>query len=221
VLETLNQYFDVVVIYLLLDAPAAGVYFVATRIANAFGTLLAAAHVLATRRIPQLYFSGKTDEINRIFVSMGEIILLCVVLGMAVVFFGAEFMLAFFGPAFVHAQWTLIVLVAGTAIYAAGGPAPAVLMITGHEGKYPIILAANIALRLAGFALLIPFFGLIGAAVAATGALLLTALALNMLCRRWTGIDPSILGVFTASRGLPGAGRTDGGKVAGQPASRM
>jgi O-antigen/teichoic acid export membrane protein len=198
VLETLNQYFDVLVIYLLLDAPAAGVYFVATRIANAFGTLLSAAHVLATRRIPQLYFSGRIDEINRVFASMAEVILLCVMAGMAVVIFGAEFLLGFFGPAFASQHWTLIVLVAGTAIYAAGGPAPAVLMISGHEGRYPFILVLNIVLRLAGFALLIPLFGLMGAAIAATASLLVTAVAMNVLCRRWTGIDPSVLGIVSA-----------------------
>jgi O-antigen/teichoic acid export membrane protein len=200
VLETLNQYFDVLVIYLLLDAPAAGVYFVATRIANAFGTLLTGAHVLATRRVPQLYFSNRIDEINRVFVSMAEVLLVCVVAGILAVALGAEILLGFFGPAFVHEQWTLIILVAGTALYAAGGPAPAVLMISGQEGKYPLILAGNIALRLAGFAVLIPLFGLTGAAIAATASLLLTALVLNVLCRRWTGIDPSVLGIVTHVR---------------------
>jgi O-antigen/teichoic acid export membrane protein len=200
VLETLNQYFDVLVIYLLLDAPAAGVYFVATRIANAFGTLLTGAHVLATRRVPQLYFSNKIDEINRVFVSMAEVLLLCVVVGIIAVAFGAKILLGFFGPAFAEQQWTLIILVAGTALYAAGGPAPAVLMISGHEGKYPLILVGNIVLRLAGFAVLIPIFGLTGAAIAATGSLLLTALTLNVLCRRWTGIDPSVLGIVTQLR---------------------
>jgi O-antigen/teichoic acid export membrane protein len=200
VLETLNQYFDVLVIYLLLDAPAAGVYFVATRIANAFGTLLTGAHVLATRRVPQLYFSNRIDEINRVFASMAEVLLLCVVVGIIAVAFGAKILLGFFGPVFAEQQWTLIILVAGTALYAAGGPAPAVLMISGHEGKYPLILAGNIALRLAGFAILIPAFGLIGAAIAATGSLLFTALILNVLCRRWTGIDPSIVGIVTQLR---------------------
>lgn len=200
VLETLNQYFDVLVIYLLLDAPAAGVYFVATRIANAFGTLLSGAHVLATRRVPQLYFSNRIDEINRIFVSMAEVLLLCVVVGIAAVAFGAQVLLGLFGPAFVHAQWTLIILVAGTSLYAAGGPAPAVLLISGHEGKYPLVLAANIVLRLTGFAVLIPLFGLTGAAIAATASLLATGLTLNVLCRRWTGIDPSVLGIVTHLR---------------------
>jgi O-antigen/teichoic acid export membrane protein len=196
VLETLNQYFDVLVIYLLLDAPAAGVYFVASRIANAFGTLLAATHVLATRRIPQLYFAGRVDEANRVFASMAEVILLCVAGGLIFVIFGAEVLLGFFGPAFVQHHWALIILVVGTALAAAAGPAPAVLLIAGHERRYPWLLVANILLRLLGFVVLIPMIGLNGAALAATLSLLLTAVTLNVLCRRWTGIDPSVLGIF-------------------------
>jgi O-antigen/teichoic acid export membrane protein len=102
-------------------------------------------------------------------------------------------MLALFGPAFADHNWVLIVLVTGTSIYAAGGPASTVLLICGHESKYPFVLAGNIALRLAGFAILIPFFGLIGAAIAATVSLLVMAVVLNVICRRWTGIDPSVL----------------------------
>jgi O-antigen/teichoic acid export membrane protein len=200
VLETLNQYFDVLVIYLLLDAPAAGVYFVATRVANAFGTLLAATHVLATRRIPQLYFAHRIDEANRVFVSMAEVILLCVAGGLIFVVFGAETILGFFGPAFAQYHWALIILVVGTALAAAGGPAPAVLLIAGYEGRYPWLLVANIALRLLGFVVLIPLYGLNGAASAATLSLLVMAVTLNVLCRRWTGIDPSVLGIFRRNR---------------------
>lgn len=215
VLETLNQYFDVLVIYLLLDAPAAGIYFVATRMANAFGTLLSAAHVLATRRVPQLYFAGKIDEINRVFVSMAEVILLCVAAGMIAIIFGAETILGFFGPSFANQHWALIILVAGTALAAAGGPAPAVLLIAGYEGRYPWILLSNIVLRLAGFVILIPMFGLLGAAAAATISLLVTALAANVLCRRWTGIDPSVLGIFRKMKRLQ-ASSADAGRDARQ-----
>lgn len=207
VLEALNQYFDILVVYCLLDARAAGVYFVATRLANVFGTLLSAVHALATRRIPNLYFSQRTDEMNRVLASMAEVTLLCVVGGLAVVWFGADTLLGFFGPSFATEKWTLVILVAGTSLYAAGGPVPAILMIAGYEGRYPWILAASIVLRLLGFVVLIPAFGLLGAAAAATISLLVTTVTLNVLCRRWTGIDASVLTVFRNLRQFrPAAG---------------
>jgi len=92
-----------------------------------------------------------------------------------------------------------------------------VLLIAGYEGRYPWILLANIALRLAGFVILIPMFGLLGAASAATLALLATSLAANVLCRRWTGIDPSVLGIFRNLKRLhaSSAGAGDVRKVQG------
>jgi len=221
--ETINQYLDVVIIYWLLDPAAAGAYFVASRLANMFAMVLTAVHNYATRRIPALYFAGKSGELNRTLKLMAEVVLLCVAAGLAVIAFGAGPILALFGPAFVAQKWTLIILATGTALAAAGGPAAAVLMIAGHEGRYPIIIAANILLRFTGFAILIPMFGLPGAALATAISLGLVAIALNVLCRRWAGIDPSILILFrklppeghvaaTPYAQSPGAGSTSQGQ---------
>jgi O-antigen/teichoic acid export membrane protein len=193
VMETINQYFDVVVVYWLLDPVSAGAYFVASRLANTLGTVLTATHSFATRRIPALHFSGRSHELNQTLRLMAEVILLCVAAGFAVIVFGAGPILHLFSPAFADQKWTLIILATGTMLYAAGGPAAAILMITGHEGRYPLIVAVNIVLRFAGFAVLIPAFGLIGAALSTAISLAIVAVVLNVLCRRWVGLDPSIL----------------------------
>jgi O-antigen/teichoic acid export membrane protein len=200
VLETINQYFDVVIIYWLLDPVAAGAYFVASRLANMFGTVLAAVHNYATRRIPALYFAGKFDDLNHTLTLMAEVVLLCVTGGFAAIVFGAEPILGLFGPAFIAQKWTLIILATGTALYATGGPAAAILMIAGHEGRYPWIVAANMILRFLGFAILIPVFGLKGAALSTAISLAVIAFTLNVLCRRWVGLDPSILILLRKSR---------------------
>jgi hypothetical protein len=69
-------------------------------------------------------------------------------------------------------------------------------MIAGHEGRYPWIVAANITLRFLGFAIFIPLFGLQGAALAAAASLGIVTIVLNILCRRWLGLDPSVLILF-------------------------
>jgi O-antigen/teichoic acid export membrane protein len=199
VVETINQYFDVVIIYWLLDPVAAGAYFVASRLANMFGTVLAAVHNYATRRIPALHFAGKSDALNHTLKLMAEVVLLCVAGGFLVIVFGAEPILGLFGPSFVAQKWTLIILATGTALSAAGGPAAAILMIAGYEGRYPLIVAANMILRFLGFAILIPILGLQGAALSTAISLGVIAIALNVLCRRWVGLDPSILILFRKS----------------------
>jgi O-antigen/teichoic acid export membrane protein len=192
VLEASSQYFDVIVVYWLLDPVAAGVYFAASRLANVFATLLSALNSFANRRLPALYFAGARAEIDRGLILMAEVGAICVVIGLLIFTLGASELLGLFGAAFVAYKWTLIVLVVGTAIQAAGGPAATILMLTGHEGIYIPVVAGNVALRLLGFLILIPPFGVLGAAMACTISLVVATIALNLLCRHRTGLDPSV-----------------------------
>jgi O-antigen/teichoic acid export membrane protein len=124
---------------------------------------------------------------------MAAVTALCVATGLIAIWFGAPYLLGLFGPAFAAQQGTLVVLAIGTAIQAAGGPSAAILQLTGHESGYVPVVAANVALRLVGFLILIPWLGVLGAALSATLSLAMATVALNWLCRRRTGVDPSIL----------------------------
>jgi O-antigen/teichoic acid export membrane protein len=66
-------------------------------------------------------------------------------------------------------------------------------MLTGHEGKYLAIMGTTVLLRLASFVVLIPLFGVAGAAAASTLSLVLVSLLLRQAVRRRTGIDGSVL----------------------------
>jgi O-antigen/teichoic acid export membrane protein len=203
ILEAANQYFDVILVYWLLDPVTAGIYFAASRLANVFAMLSAALYTFAARRLPSLYFSKNQGEFEHTLQLMAEVTGLCVLGGLAVIWVGAPTLLSLFGPHFAAQQWVLIVLAFGTAFQAAGGPAAAVLQLTGHESDYVPIVAANVVLRLLGFFILVPWLGLLGAAVAATVALVLVTIVLNLLCRRRTGVDPSVLALFRSTPPKP------------------
>jgi O-antigen/teichoic acid export membrane protein len=130
---------------------------------------------------------------------MAEVTGLCVLGGLAIIWLGASNLLSLFGPHFASQQWVLIVLALGTAFHAAGGPAAAVLQLTGHEGEYVPVVATNVVLRLIGFLILIPWFGVLGAAISATVSLVIVTIVLNILCRRRTGVDPSLLVLFRSA----------------------
>jgi len=205
ILEAANQYFDVILVYWLLDPATAGIYFAASRLANIFAMLSAALYTYGARRLPSLYFSKNHQEFEHTLQLMAEVTGLCVLGGLAIIWIGAPNLLSLFGPHFAAQQWVLIVLALGTAFQAAGGPAAAVLQLTGHEGDYVPVVAANVALRLIGFLILIPWFGLLGAAISATVSLVVVTIALNLLCRRRTGVDPSVLVLFRPSAPKVGA----------------
>ncbi|TWC00681.1 O-antigen/teichoic acid export membrane protein [Bradyrhizobium macuxiense] len=193
ILEAANQYFDVILVYWMLDPATAGVYFAASRLANIFAMLSAALYTFGARRLPSLYFSKNHRELEHTLKLMAEVTALCVLSGLVIVWVGAPYLLGLFGPHFAAQQWVLIVLAIGTAFQAAGGPSAAVLQLTGHERDYVPVVAANVALRLLGFVVLIPWLGVLGAAISATASLVIATIALNVLCRRRTGVDPSVL----------------------------
>ncbi|MDD1533191.1 MULTISPECIES: lipopolysaccharide biosynthesis protein [unclassified Bradyrhizobium] len=193
ILEVANQYFDVILVYWMLDPTTAGIYFAASRLANIFAMVSAALYTFGARRLPSLYFSKNHREFERTLRLMAEVTALCVAAGLATVWIGGTYLLNLFGPHFTEQHSVLIVLAIGTAIQAAGGPAAAILQLTGHERIYVPVVAANVALRLVGFLVLIPWLGLLGAAISATVSLALATIALNVICRRRSGVDPSIL----------------------------
>lgn len=199
ILEVANQYFDVILVYWMLDPTTAGLYFAASRLANIFAMLSAALYTFGARRLPSLYFSKNHLEFERTLRLMAEVTGLCVVAGLAAIWIGGPYLLSMFGPHFIEQHAVLTVLAVGTAIQAAGGPSAAILQLTGHEKIYVPVVAANVALRLVGFLILIPWLGILGAAVSATLSLALTTIALNVLCRRRTGVDPSVLALLRFS----------------------
>lgn len=204
ILEAANQYFDVILVYWMLDPATAGIYFAASRLANIFAMLSAALYSFGARRLPSLYFSKNHQEFERTLQLMAEVTALCVVAGLALIWLGGSDLLNLFGPHFTAQHWVLIVLAIGTAFQAAGGPSAAILQLTGYEREYVPVVAANVALRLVGFLVLIPWLGVLGAAISATVSLALATIALNVLCRRRTGVDPSILALlrfFASKRG--------------------
>ncbi|MBR0841189.1 polysaccharide biosynthesis C-terminal domain-containing protein [Bradyrhizobium liaoningense] len=196
ILEAANQYFDVILVYWMLDPTTAGIYFAASRLANIFAMVSAALYSFGARRLPSLYFSKNHQEFERTLQLMAEVTALCVISGLFLIWIGGPYLLNLFGPHFAAQHWVLIVLAIGTAFQAAGGPSAAILQLTGHERNYVPVVAANVALRLIGFLVLIPWLGVLGAAISATVSLALATIALNVLCRRRTGVDPSILALL-------------------------
>jgi len=100
ILETINQYFDVVIIYWFLDPVSAGAYFYrfatrkyVRRFRRARCTTRHPSHTYAV-------FQRQVNELNQMLKLMAEVQLLCVAAGGAILGFGAETILGLFGTGF-------------------------------------------------------------------------------------------------------------------------
>jgi O-antigen/teichoic acid export membrane protein len=114
-------------------------------------------------------------------------------LAMAIVVLAlGEFMLMLFGPDFDAGYPLLFLLVVGVVARSAVGPAESLLTMTGNENICAFVYAMTLALNIALSVLLIPAFGLWGAAIATTVSMVFEAAALSFTVWKRLGIVMAI-----------------------------
>ena len=192
-LESSNQYLDVVLLGFLMNPTAVGVYFVATRLANVFLTAASAMHAFGSKRITHQYYHKHEVELSSTLKTIAGMVGMVVAGGLLFTLLFGHWALGIFGAEYVDSYDVLIILCIGTASITAAGAAPIILMVTGYEKNYLKALAMSVTTRLVGFVVLVPIFGIYGAAVAATFSLILMALILAKNARRLTGLDGTVL----------------------------
>jgi O-antigen/teichoic acid export membrane protein len=195
-LNTGSQYFDVIVVGFIIGPAGAAFYFSAAHITNVFAMISAGATAYATNHISRLFHIDAKDELQSI---LGSLAIISTTLGigafLAIVLLG-ELVLSLYGPAYVEIYPALVVLALGASFTALAGPAPYLLLLTGHERVYPRIIGAGILLKIALIALLGPWYGVMGAAIAVSASNTITVIALVIACRRTTKLDPSSVTAF-------------------------
>ena len=100
-----------------------------------------------------------------------------------------------FSPHFVEAYPVMVVLVAGFLFRAAVGPAEFVLNALGEQHQCARIAAGVAGLDIALALMLVPWFGMLGAAAATAMALAASAILYARLAHRRTGLNMTIWGV--------------------------
>jgi O-antigen/teichoic acid export membrane protein len=109
------------------------------------------------------------------------------VIGLAILLVG-EHLLALFGPAFTAGYWLLPVLFAGILTKALVGPGEVLLSMAGRQKLCVLIYAAVLAIAITLNILLIPRYGLGGAAMATACAMMAEAVLLHIALRLTLGI---------------------------------
>lgn len=202
-LEAANQYLDVLLIGYLVDPATAGAWFVLTRLANVISVATDAIHMFATRHIPELYYRGQSTQLGSMLDTVAWVTLIMILGSVAGIVVAGGWLLAIFGAAYTGYHGLLILLSLGAAAAAVAGPSASILMLTGHEGRYLALIGGAVLVRLIGFLVLIPLFGIAGAAAAVMLSAALMTLLLRRAVRECSGIDASILRVLPLRMGTP------------------
>jgi O-antigen/teichoic acid export membrane protein len=159
---------------------------------------------MAAPKFSELFHAGQTDEVLRvakkstrlIFWTTGPMLLGLIVLGRPV-------LSLFFGASFSAAYAAMVVLALGQFVNSVSGSTAVFLNMTGHENVFQAIMVGAAGLNVALSFLLIPHFGIEGAAVAAMVTMVAWNSCALLYIKRKFG---SAIGYFPMVR-LPVTGR--------------
>lgn len=184
----------VAVIGTVLTPAASGPFFAALKTAQLLQLFLMAANIAATPLIARHYNRGARRRVQEICAvtsaSAGVFALLCVLL----LLLSGRSVLSVFGPGFDQAAPEMIILSIGFAFSALNGANGALLQMSGNEKHFTRIIVLSNGL---GLVLLLPavsLYGTFGAAAVVAGSMVSWNVLSWLACRKYTGIDPSIVG---------------------------
>jgi O-antigen/teichoic acid export membrane protein len=167
----------------------AGIYQAASQIALLFSTIVISFRAILSPMISDLHNKGEIGRLEEVY-RIGTKWSLYVVLPAILVFLimPREVILLFFGPEYIGGQVSLVILLGSQLVTAAVGDVSAVLVMTRKQNGWLLISAAAFALDIILSIILIPVWGIIGAAFATSISSAVLMLGGLLFIRRSVGI---------------------------------
>lgn len=187
-----------------ISGPAeAGIYNAAIKTALLINFIVIAVNTFAAPMFAALHSQGRHDELQQLLTRAAHMMFWPSLAIAAVMLAFSGTVLGLFGQEFVAARAAMAVLIGGQLVNAGVGVAGRLTDLTGHQRRSAWIRGASAALTVLLGAVLIPFFGVLGAAIASASALSASNIWLHRLAVRNLGMRPSILfALFGRRRGL-------------------
>jgi O-antigen/teichoic acid export membrane protein len=183
---------DTLLVGVLLGPSEAGAYRVASQFAMFVGFPLAAVSIAAAPAIAALHSQRRHAELDRRLRGAARVIFAVAAAIAVVAALAGRPLLEALGPGFGHAYPAMLILVAAYLFHAAMAASTYLLFMTAHERLAAALFTAGAASHVGLGLLLIPRFGLSGAAVAAGASLALVSAASALLAWKRTGINATI-----------------------------
>ncbi len=191
---------DVMMVGILVNTTDAGVYKVAVDLAALVTFGLMSVNIIAGPMISELHTQARSAELQRVvrFAAFGG----CAVAVVAVpmLLFGGKWILGFFGAEFTRAYPALAIICVGQIASVISGPVGWILNMTGHHRQAVAITTVSLVTNVLLNVMLIPRFGIVGAAMATAVTATFQNLMMFLCVKKRLKIDPSLLLTFASWR---------------------
>lgn len=182
---------DVLMVGGILDTTASGIYFIASQVSTliAFGVI--AVNLILPAMVSELHAQGRREEMQRVIsLAARGVLAFGLPLALAIVVAG-PWLLAIFGKDFTVGYPVLVVLCAGQVANVLAGSVGYIMIMTGHQNQAMLVIGSSALLNVALNALFIPWFGIVGAAVATMLSTAFRSIALFFYVRGRLKINPT------------------------------
>ena len=191
---TVNSRTDQAMIGAMVGSEAVGIYAAAVRVADVVIFFIVAINAMLAPTVARLYAQRDREGMQRIVTVTARWIAGLSVPAAVVLYAMSGGILSLFGAGFAAGAWALRWLCCGQIVNACAGSVALLLTTTGHERDALKGITLGAVVNVVGNAVLIPRYGINGAAVATAFSTVVWNVVLGILVYRRLGINPTMFG---------------------------
>ncbi|WP_299966710.1 lipopolysaccharide biosynthesis protein [uncultured Roseobacter sp.] len=181
---------------LFLPPDQVGAYFAAQKTSQLLQLPIIAIDIAATPVFARMHAQNDFDGLRNVGRKLAMLIAVPLAIGAAVIFSFAPQLLSLFDPAFAAAAGALTLLAGSYLLIGLGGPTRQLMLMSNGERQVVRLTLIAEGIGLALIPVLVPAFGIMGAALAACVARVLFTVMTVLWCRARLGVDTSVLSLL-------------------------
>jgi len=167
------QWTDTIILGYYDTAHNIGIYNIALKMSMASSIILFSINSIVAPKYSQLFFDNKMDEFKSVVKFSSKLIFWLSIPIIAVIAYKAEFFLNIFGQEFIQGRYPLYILLIGQTFNVMCGSVGYILMMTDKQKILRNIIVCSAILNIILNIILIPLYGILGAATASTISMIL------------------------------------------------
>lgn len=170
------------------DKVDVGIYNVVIRIARIAIIAITSINLVLAPKISELYGNSEVDEMKQLITKSTKLIFVFTVPLVLVIMIANKYVLSIFGNEFIDGGTALIIVMTSQLINAISGSSGQVMNMTGNHKKIRNFTMYSGVLNISLNFLLIPLYGIIGAAIATASSIIVLNLSSAIFVKRNLGI---------------------------------
>lgn len=189
----INTRIDIVMLGFMSNAKDVAVYNVSVKLSEFIAFAFYVVGFSLNPAITRLYKENNMQKLQHVVTKSIRIVFLAALPLTLLFVFAGDKVLQYWGDDYKEGYAALVILSINQLINVITGPVGGILVMTGHEKKVFICSAATATLNIILVSILVPLYGVEGAAIAAATSLIIWNITMVIMAKRYTNISCTLI----------------------------